>query len=100
VINKERARNDQLWGWGGQSSRSYEAEDRFICLMLVDASFLTPVGQLAFLVYATNAAADHHEKTQEAQLRLRQLALFVTVNSCVPTHCDAMCWYRILADNQ
>jgi len=48
VVHGARARNSQLWGSGNQRLRSYEAQDRLGGL--VEASFLTSFGHIAFLV--------------------------------------------------
>ena len=43
------ALNDQLWGSGGQRSRSHEAEDR--PEGLAEASVSTPLGLVGFLYF-------------------------------------------------
>jgi len=45
---RETARNDQLWGSEGQSSRSHEAENIFGSLAEASVSSLDPVGPNSF----------------------------------------------------
>ena len=52
--SRAEAWNDQLWGSGGQRSRSHKAEDRFEGL--AEASFSALLGRVAFLVVAAAAA--------------------------------------------
>jgi len=51
VVHGPRVWNDQLWGSGGQRSRSYEAKDK--CGGLVETSVSTPLGWVAFLLVLT-----------------------------------------------
>ena len=47
-VQWDKSINDQLWGSGGQSSRSYEVKDR--CGGLLEASVSTCLGQVGFQI--------------------------------------------------